>query len=104
MSPSTKRTWLEVLRQVPTVTIVTLVFVGGGWKNHVDNTITENSETLCLYNEKGEALQTRVIELEALVREYRAQDQAQYQMVRENQIRINDKIDQIYAWMLEDRQ
>jgi len=91
---------MEILRQIPTVTLITIVFIGGGWKSHVDETLTETTNTLCEYNLKGEALQERVIELEAIVREYRAQAQARDARLDE----MNAKLDRIYEILMEGRQ
>ena len=100
MSPEAKRTWIEILRQIPTVTILTIVFIGGGWKSYVDDSIEENRENICRHDEKGEALNARIIELETIARERGLQ----IQIMQQNQVQINGKIDQIYEWMLEDRQ
>lgn len=100
MTNATKRTWVEIVRQIPPMAAISLIFIWGGWKSHVDETLATNCETLVIYNQKGEQLQWRVVELEAIVREYRAQAQARDQRLNE----MNDKIDLIYQMMLEDRQ
>jgi len=100
MTAAKKQTWTEILRQIPTITLITIVFISGGWKKDVDDGIATNTQTLCEYNIKGEALQDRVIELEAIVREYRAQAVARDNRLNE----MNAKIDLIYQMMLEDRQ
>ena len=99
MTVANKRTWTEILRQIPTVAAISLIFAWGGWKSNVDETINRNCDTLVLYNEKGEQLQWRVVELEAIVREYRANAQARDLRLDE----MNNKIDLIYQMLMEER-
>ena len=88
MSPEAKRTWIEILRQIPTVTILTIVFIGGGWKSYVDDSIEENRESICEHDAKGEALNARIIELETIARERGLQ----IQIMQQNQVQINGKM------------
>ena len=106
MTQQTKRTWGQILHQLPTVAVVTAVFFSGGWKGSVDGAIEEtNCELIELHaadmvqEDKTESLEERVIELEAIARER----WMQIQSLQANQTDIRNMIQDIHSWMLEER-
>ena len=107
MSPQAKRTWGQVLHQLPTVAVITVVFASGGWKGSIEGAIDRHEcEVIELHaanmvqDEKTNELETRVIELEAIARER----WLQIQSLQANQAEIRSMINEMYHWMLEDRQ
>jgi hypothetical protein len=107
MSPQAKKAWAQVLHQLPTAAVVTVIFASGGWKGSVEGAIERHDCEIVelhaanmLQDEKDEALETRIVELEAIARER----WLQIQSLQANQGDIREMVSEIYHMMLEDRQ
>ena len=107
MTSQAKKTWAQILHQLPTAAVVTVIFASGGWKGSVDGAlerhdceIVEIHAMNMVQDEKDTELEERIIELEAVARER----WLQIQSLQANQGDIREMVSEIYHMMLEDRQ
>jgi len=107
MSPKAKGIFGQVLHQLPTVAVLTFVFAVGGWKGSVDDRLDIDCNDIVLlrmtdsqHDIKDDLLSDRITELEAIIREKTLQIVG----LTRNQDRILNHLDDMYQWMLEERQ
>jgi len=107
MTAQTKRTWNQILHQLPTAAVLTVMFASGGWKNSIDQRLQDDCNDIIqlhavniIQDDKTEALEDRVVELEAIARER----WMQIQSLQANQSEIRTMVREMYNWMLEDKE